>query len=333
MRSNTQSQRFHPGGRTVPGYVGEQERRLAILKHSGLFGACTDGTEVGRAISLDDLRGALRLVYSVFLDAGYITPNVWGMRVRSFDAIADNATFIAKRDNQVVGVMGLVLDSPGLGLPSDGAFRAELDSMRAGGLRLGEATNQAILPQFRRTSVATELMRCGYAQSMLHHVDESVVSVSPSHRRFYEMMGFRRVTGVRSYSSSRNDPVILMSLRFDPDRRLGGSLDACERFILNFLWKDNPYKQEAGVWQSMANNRLYDANLLRSLFVEESDLFGVCTDAERRAVRRCWGHDLFAEVFGARAAGLEIPASSYVSEKAPVAGTVQARSDQYRNSR
>jgi hypothetical protein len=317
---DTQSWRHDSSSRVLTAFV-QNQRRLALLKRSGLFSASTQGAEIGRAIALEDMRQAFRLVYDSYLDVGYIAPNASGMRIRCFEAVAETATFMAKKEGKVVGVLGLTVDSSDLGLPSDSSFRLELDQLRAKGIKLAEGTNQAILPSFRKTAVTTELMRCGVAQTMLYSCDGIIVSVSPSHSRFYEMLGFHRASGIRSYSSKIHDPVIMMYLSTHAPQQQDAVPDPCASFTREFLFSGNPYNHRVEAWQSEAHRCLYDANLLRNLFVVESDLLAACTAAEREAIRRRWGPDLFAEVVGVRPAPAEVQESGYVPMEAPAAKT------------
>jgi hypothetical protein len=130
----------------------KKHRRLLLLKRTRLLGTDTCGAEITRACSPHDLRRAYRLVYDIYLAAGYVEPHECQMRIRTFEALADTATFIAKRDGEVLGAASLVVDSAGVGLPSDVAFRPELDTMRARGIKLCETTNLAVLPRFRKTA-------------------------------------------------------------------------------------------------------------------------------------------------------------------------------------
>ena len=187
-------------------------------------------------------------MHDTFVSVGYIQPIPGGLRIRPFEAAGQTANFIAKKDEQIVAVLGLVVDSPDLGLPSDSSFRQELDVLRARGLKLAEGTNQAVVPSFRKTAVTTELMRCGVAQTMMHDCDAIIVTVSPSHARFYELLDFRRASAVRSYSKTVYDPVVVMYMntRPGPDE---ATTDPCLAYTRKFLFTDNPYHGNVHAWQ------------------------------------------------------------------------------------
>ena len=279
--------------------VKRAHRRLALLKRTGLFNEAPYGTEITRACSLQDLQLAYRLVYDVFLAAGYTTPHECRMRIRIFEALADTATFIAKREGQIIGVLSLVLDSPGLGLPSDVAFKDELNALRSGGIKLCETTNQAIVPRFRKTAVTTQMMRCCSAQGLLENRDGIIISVSPSHVGFYELLGFQLLSDVRSYSSRHYDPVVMMCLYTAELRQRDPTADLCQAFIADYLSFKNPFVQKVKIWKQSAYDGFYEAHELRKVFVDESKLLETCTDAEREAVRNNWGEGTYISVTGA----------------------------------
>src|SRR5690606_24648419 len=166
-------------------------RKLGLLKKSGLFGDNLKGCTIGRACTADDLRQAYRLVHDVFLGSGFIDRDPSGMRLRIYETTAETATFVAKVGGKVVAVLSVVEDSPDLGLPSDCVFKREFDAMRRSGKRLCEVTNQAVIEEYRKSAVPTELMRCAIAVSLTQGFHEAVASVSPSHNGFYELLGFR----------------------------------------------------------------------------------------------------------------------------------------------
>jgi len=291
----------------------KDRRRLTLLKRSGLFGSDLHGAVITRACNVEELQQAYRLVYEAYVAAGYIRPNEWGIRIRAFEACAETATFVAKTPQGVVGTLSLVIDSPDLGLPCDVCFRRELDRLRAKGLRLSETTNQAVASAFRRTAVTTELMRCAAAQNWLERRDLNLAVVSPAHRGFYALLGFRELSGVRSYSDVVHDPVILMGLDMNRIRRPDESLSWALSSVRSWLSFTNPYVGKVLAWQKAARRRFYDPGLLRRLFVEQGDVLGSWSDSQRQAIRRRWGRKLFAEVSRARNVASQ-PAGRYVAD-------------------
>src|SRR5689334_8413841 len=81
------------------------DRKLWLLRRMGLFGNDTKGAHIERACVFEDLRQAYQLVHDVYLGTGYIEPEPGGMRLRIFEATLETATFVAKVDGRVVGVL------------------------------------------------------------------------------------------------------------------------------------------------------------------------------------------------------------------------------------
>ncbi len=276
--------------------LAQNQRRLALLKRSQMFSGSMLGAKAGRATDIDDLRQAFRLVHDSFVGQGFIKPVAGGLRIRHFEAAGETATFVAKKDEDVVGVLGFIIDSPDLGLPSDVAFRPELDEMRRKGMKLMEGTNQTVVPAFRKSAVAMELIRCGGAHALMHRCDMTVVAISPRHAPFYEVLGFTRGSDVRSYSKDFYDPVILMCM--STHAAPGEADNPCLTYARNFLFWDNPYRKHVHVWEEAALRSFRDPDLLRDLLVVSSDTLRTCTPAQLEAIRSRWGQRLFAEVAG-----------------------------------
>ena len=247
-------------------------RKLAMLKRSGLFGHETQGAVIERACSLADLREAYGLVHEVFAETGYIRPEPSRLRMRMFETLPQTATFVAKVNGRVVGVLSIVGDSPELGLPSDAAFKTELDGLRSGGARLCEVTNQAVEEQYRKSAVATELMRCAMAHTTVAGYDENVAAVSPSHSGFYRLLNFRQVGSERSYSTIMNDPVVALSMDVNQFRRPPNGLDEAERFMHHFLAEGNHFLKDVGRWAKEAEQCFLKRDLLRRRRIQHISL-------------------------------------------------------------
>ena len=293
----------------------KRTRRLELMKRLGLFGTDKQGATISRAYMRRDLERAYRLVYKYFLENNYIKPNAYGIRIRKFEACPETATFIAKKEGKVVGVLSLILDSPDLGLPSDISFGQELDLLRMKGKKLCEGTNQAIIPAFRKTAITTEMVRCGTAQGIVEGCDYVIVAVSPTHRSFYELLGFFAISDFKSHSSEVNDPVVIMCLDVEKLKQKDTISNPSQAFGKDFLLVNNPFIQKIRPWNDTASQFFYDAELLGRLFFEKSDLLAKCTDAEREAIQNRWGGELFAEVVADGVVSPEDITGEYIEKK------------------
>ncbi len=294
--SDTDAKRDVPGASETE--LHRSRRKLAMLKRSGLFGNETQGATIERACSLADLREAYALVHEVYAETGYIRPEPSRLRMRMFETSPEMATFVAKVEGRVVGVLSIVGDSAELGLPSDTVFKTELDSLRYNGSRLCEVTNQAVADKFRKSAVATELMRCAMAHTTIAGYDENVAAVSPSHSGFYRLLNFRQIGTERSYSTRINDPVVALSMDVNQYRRTPDGLDEAELFMHHFLAAGNHYLKDAGRWAIEAQQCFLKRDLLRRLFITETSFITSCSGRELEVLERQWGHRLFATVTG-----------------------------------
>ena len=272
------------------------DRKLWLLKRSGLFGDDTKGAEIVRASNIHDLRSAYKLVHDVYLGTGFIEPEKAGMRLRIFETTPEMATFVAKVGDRVVGVLSILADTPELGLPSDAAFRVELDALRASGQKICEITNQAVAKDFRKSAVPTELMRCAMAHATVRGCDEIVATVSPSHGSFYELLGFREIGSERTYSEKLHDPVVTLGMRVDQYRFPQSGLNETEQFIHRFLAGENHYLPFVKAWDAEARENFLDADLLLQLFGKERNFISECDPTELAMLHQRWGSELFAKV-------------------------------------
>jgi len=274
-------------------------RKMAKLRKMGLFGLDTKGAVVRRACTAPDLRQAYSLVHDVFLGTGFLHPAPNGIRLRIYETTPETATFIAEKDNRVVGVLSVVGDSPELGLPSDAAFQPELDRLRATGARICELTNQAVAPEFRNSAVPTELMRCAIAHSIRCGFHEGVATVSPGHNGFYELLGFRALGGLRSYSKKLHDPVVGLALDLEQYRRPPDGSGEVAHFVHEFATRGNHFLARVSEWTRQARRQFLCPELLQELFVGDRNFLAECSPIELAFLQRHWGEKIFRTVTGA----------------------------------
>jgi hypothetical protein len=284
-----------------PGGEKKKDRRMALLKRAGLFSNDTHGAEIVRAVTVEDLLAAYALTHDVFVEQGYIHPDPTGVRVRPHEALPETATFIARAEQDLVGVTSVVIDTPELGLPTDHAFQAEVDSIRGPGRRICEGTNWLVSNSHRNSAVLTELMRASFAHAMEVGCTDFLGTVSPGHAKFYELLGFEILGSQRSYSAEIYDPVVLVRLDLTGlDARFEGvtaGFEDVESFLKHYYIEDNPYHRHVAAWR-IQNDRLFaDRTLLSVLFVRESNFLPRCTPEQLAAIGKYWQQVPLAEIF------------------------------------
>ncbi len=220
-------------------------------------------------------------------------PNRSGIRIRPWESSPDTATFISNLDNVVVGAFSLVVDSSDLGLPSDREFRDELGAIRGDGKLVCELSSQAIAPRYRRSPIATELMRMAFAHALHVGCTDLICAVSPhkGSTNFYTFIGFEQISEVKSYSKTIDDPVTIMRL---PDCQHRWTDTPSKGDYMDLFWRDffvneNRYLEEIDLWNLAAESMYEDLLELVSLFGRCEDLFIDSSPAERRAIARRLG--------------------------------------------
>ncbi len=277
-------------------------RRVAVFRRSGVIGEPDPQIAVHRAMTAEELRAAYRLVHEAYVEQGYITNQPGGVRVRPFEALPEMATYVAVADGRVVGVMSVVPDSRDLGLPSDKAFKEELDALRSRGRRLSEITNLAVVSDFRSSIVLMELSRAVYAYGRWAGLDDFFISISPGHGKFFEsILQFAPCGDIRNYGDATIDMVEgkLFDITTGPANWLeADELLGPDAFLYDWFESNSPYFRVLDEQEQRARRLFLEPTLLRRLFVEASDLLVQCTPQSRQAILRRWGTDLYREVVG-----------------------------------
>jgi N-acetylglutamate synthase-like GNAT family acetyltransferase len=130
------------------------------------------------------------------------------VRVRPWELSSFIQTFAAKKSSLIVGVLSLIQDSF-LGLPSDGAFKGELDQIREQG-KITEISNQAVEESYRNSVINSALIKLCIENR--GEADIGIASVSARHKKVYELMGFELIGDERFYSNETKDRVVLMAV-------------------------------------------------------------------------------------------------------------------------
>jgi ribosomal protein S18 acetylase RimI-like enzyme len=278
------------------------QRRVKLFKRAGMIGAKASAPfTVSQATGAGQLKNAYRLVHDTFVEQGYILPQPGGIRVRPFEALPDMATFIATDESErVVAVMSVVPDTQGLGLPSDTAFKVELDELRRQGRRLGEVTNLAVAPEYRNSNVFIELARYMQAHAMSVGLDDIFIAISPGHTAFFEtFLCFEPRGDARGYGGPIDDTVegMTLNLRTAAQRAaVSDHLLGDDAFLYDWFFVSNPHLDKAHLDHAEARQAFLTPQNLGDLFVHTSGLIEHVTTTERQILREQWGKRLFDQV-------------------------------------
>ena len=166
----------------------------------------------GTVRSLRQLKEAYALVYTGYLDRGYINPNSTKMRFGFHNLLPRTKTFIASLHDTVIATISLVIDSPA-GLPMDEIYRDELESFRSRGELTAEVT---MLADRRRDFKRTLPMVLALFRMLMDHASESgvdhlCITLNPRHADFYrKVLHFKPLGTEKSYPSVANNPALAM---------------------------------------------------------------------------------------------------------------------------
>ncbi len=153
-------------------------------------------------------------VYEEYLAKGYTDPQELEYRYTLHDALPDTATFWVAVHGAMQGTVTVFPDSP-LGLPADELYQQELDMLRRAGGRPVEVGRLVIGPAHRNDlAVLIGLFDALslYARRLLH-ATHLVLTVNPSHAKYYErMLLCDRIGEAKSMASVRGAPAVLLTL-------------------------------------------------------------------------------------------------------------------------
>ena len=247
---------------------------------------------IRRAREPRELETAYRLVHDVFVEQGYLRAEPDGLRLRVYELNPDMATFIAKAEERIVGVLSVVLDSSELGLPSDKVFGAELDALRRGARTIAEITNLAVDPAYRGTNLFLELARCASTHLLARRVDRAFVAVSRAHGAVFEsVLCFRPCGEARSYSTDLVD--IVEGLAWDASA-FEAELSALDAQLLvrpglhAWFFDENPRAKEELRECRDAESAFFAADVPRALLARAPHIAACLARSDRAALESLW---------------------------------------------
>ncbi len=169
---------------------------------------------VRRARSGEDRLRCWNLVYREYLAMGYVQPQDKPYRYTAHDALPNTATFFIEVDGRLAGCATVFPFSP-TGQPADEAYGAELAALRQAGRRPVEVGRLTISSEFKheREILARLFDTISIAARRLMDGTDLVVTVNPSHAKFYErMLCFERIGKEKTLGCVSGAPALLLRL-------------------------------------------------------------------------------------------------------------------------
>lgn len=176
-------------------------RRLA-LKSIRITDSELSGVTFKVAETLEEHELSFRLVHDMYVARGISKKDPSGIRFSAFHVLPTTTTFIAKRDDRVIGTVSLIEDSP-IGLPMEKTHPEEILSLRLDSRRFAEVGALAVEKGHRGRGVSLMLYNILFRWARQHRFIESlVIAVHPGIAKFYEdVLLFQRIGPTRYYES------------------------------------------------------------------------------------------------------------------------------------
>lgn len=191
-----------------------QTERVSSVRVGQLLGEEEAALKI--ASCREDWRGAFRLIYDRYVEAGLAQPNPYRMRATPFQLLPSTEVFLATQGRRVVGTVSLVCDGE-LGLPCEAIYDEEISWLRSQGLYLAEVSCLADEHGERRSpATAMRLMSLMAQCARERGVNQLLIAVHPRHARFYERFtAFRPIGGLRTYHAVCDRPAVALALDLD----------------------------------------------------------------------------------------------------------------------
>lgn len=156
------------------------------------------------ATSQEALREASLLVQKRYAWRGY--------PAQPLKRYPNRVTLVTNVRERVVGTVTIGYDSSD-GLFADELYKAEVDSLRVPGRRVGELNKLAIDSTLGSKHVLGGIIHIAFIYGLIYGCTDAVIEVVPRHRLFYErMLGFRQIGSERPNPKADNSPALLMHL-------------------------------------------------------------------------------------------------------------------------
>jgi len=187
--------------------------------------------DISTARTAEDLQLAAELVRHQYVARGYFADTEHPDQDMGHQS-RRASTVLARDGRHVVGTLTVVIDSAG-GLLADGINGDVVDSLRSGGLRLGEIVRLAVSHQ-RDTdsrSVLAALFNAAHGLCVANRVDELLIEVNPRHVGFYRRALCFEVAGEEKMCRRVSAPAVLLRMRLS---NLTGEIGSLEQAIADF---------------------------------------------------------------------------------------------------
>ncbi len=251
----------------------------------------------------DELIAAARLVHHEYAKRGYVTPDNSSSEIKLslFNALPQTTTFIALFEDEIIGTVTLIPDSP-LGVPMDSIYRDELDGLRRQGRRLAEVSMLAVRTDLfgrgvflmlnsKKLFLVFNLFKLMFDYTrFLTSITTLCIAVHPKHDLLYRFLFFHDLAGERVYPGANRNPAIAKIL----DLHL--AVEECR--AANKLGIYRLFVEKRSKPEQLAQKMLLTPNDLQYLFTEKTRLFPQSSAEQIRHLQQCYPSYQFQEILG-----------------------------------
>lgn len=249
----------------------------------------------------DELEQAARLVHHEYAKRHYVAGDATDLKLSLFNALPQTTTFLALRDQEVIGTVTLIPDSP-LGLPMNAIYHEELDGLRRQGRRLAEVSMLAVRTDLfgrgvflmlnsKKLFLVFNLFKLLFDYTrFLTSVTTLCIAIHPKHELLYRFLFFHDLGGERVYPGANKNPAIakVMDLHLAIEEcRAANKLGLYRHFVTK---RCKP--------EQLAQKLLLTPEDLRELFVEKTGLLDRATPDQLRHLQQCYPSYRFQEILG-----------------------------------
>ena len=173
------------------------------------------------ATNAEKLEEAVDLVVREYQKKGYLDRREYQNSKEKFLNYLDpefSRTFIAKREDKVIGTMSVVLDS-NRGLPMEEFYKEEVVKLRAGGKRIAEIVKFAIDSKCeKKHDLIQNLFSTVFKYGLSEKLDYYCIAINPKHESIYQSLFFKKMGEEKTYASLKDAPVIAMNMNLEQVR-------------------------------------------------------------------------------------------------------------------
>lgn len=195
-------------------------RKRIIRRGLPDFQTSLDDVTFQQVFRAEDYMACFKLVYDVYLEAGFIKPSSLPYRIIKHHSDPDTMVFMGclandQAENTPIYTASMFADNE-LGLPMDEGFEREVDALRNQGRRIVEVGCLASDPTYRKgnKSVPMIMNRFIYNHAIeVLHADDLLITVHPKYIKIYEdILLFEKIGELSEYPYVEDNPAVALRL-------------------------------------------------------------------------------------------------------------------------